>query len=208
MVPSAKPSSGKRRYSRPTPEVWAEATNLFLSGAATLAELATRFGVSTRAIQIHAARRRAASSKAAPPPATFTGIAATASALHKATHAECIEETKASAYANAVTLQTVIGQALAALGGDTSIPPTARLRACDQAAVALERTHKIRRTVLGMSREDDVADRPLPELPIRVLTNREVEAIRATQVAEDQCSESDLSIDQFDPADDGVTDEE
>lgn len=111
---------GKRRYCRPVPQVWTEATDLFLSGAFTLRELAARFGVSTRAIQIHAARRRAASLPATSP-AIVTRIATDASRLTKATHEACIEQTKASAYDDAVTLQALIGHALAALASDPGI---------------------------------------------------------------------------------------
>ena len=175
----------KRTYIRLSEEEWQRVTDLYSAGGLTLAETATRYGVSIRAIQIHLDKAKPATpapSASAPMPRLRL---LAPSVLTPATHVHCIKETKASAYADAAALQALLVDALATIKASTDLPATACVRACDQAAVALERIHKIRRMALGIGKEDDVAERPLPELPIRELTAREVEVIRNRQEAED-----------------------
>ena len=175
----------KRTYTRLSDEDWQRVVDLYSAGGLTLAEIATRYGVSIRAIQIYIDKAKPAT----PAPSASAPMARlrllTPSVLTPTTHARCITETKASAYADAAALQALLVDALATIKATTGLPATACVRACDQAAVALERIHKIRRMALGIGKEDDVAERPLPELPIRELTAREVEAIRNRQEAED-----------------------
>ena len=203
----------KRTYTRLSDEDWRRITDLYSAGGLTLAEIATRHGVSIRAIQIHLDKAKPAVPTPSAPMARLRLLAP--SVLTPATHAHCITETKASAYADAAALQALLVDALATIKASTDLPATACVRACDQAAVALERLHKIRRMALGIGKEDDVAERPLPELPIRELTDREVEAIRNRQEAEDSEYDALLSLPDEqdahhddDAGDDGIVVEE
>jgi predicted DNA-binding protein YlxM (UPF0122 family) len=52
--------------------------------------------------------------------------------------------------------------------------------------------------LLGLDKENEHADQALPELPIRVMTQDEVEAIRDRQAMEDGVEESELEEGEFD----------
>ena len=184
----------KRTYVKLSSEEWKEIVMLYSSGTLTLAEISRRFGVSTRNIQIYIDKARKQASTPSPSALMKKSMpsAPTPTELTPESHSACMSETRASVYADAVTLQTLLHNALADLENSPELPFTARVRAFDQAAVALERVHKIRRVVLGMGREDDSTDRPLPELPIRMLTEAEIKTMRKQQTIQDGASIGNL----------------
>ena len=183
---SATATKEKRRYKRLTPTEWAEAEALWKTGGPTLEELAARFAVTVRALQAHFAKHGIRKGAAAAALASAVEERVLAAALPAEDElSRRIRATKESAYRNAVKIeQLVLGQVEAAQNPGTAMGAVAALRALDLAATALDRTRRSRWAALGLDKGVP-ASGELPELPIRDLTEGEVEAIRAQQLAED-----------------------
>lgn len=179
----------RRRYARLSAEEWAEARAAWMTGGVTAEELAQRYGCSLRAVQLHMAKHKAQKGSA---------IAARAAAVEARVLAEAlpdeddlatrIRQTREGTYRDAMTIQQLVMQnVLLAQNPTTALSAVAALRALDLAATALGRTQRVRWLALGL---DKAPPEPteLPELPIRVLTDEEVAAIRAQQEQDDALS--------------------
>ncbi len=182
----AEAAAPKRRYTRLTPERWAEARAAWATGGVTAEDLAARFGCSVRAVQLHMAEHKVAKGSAAAALAAAVEAKVLAEALPSEDDlAHRIRDTREGTYADAVAIQRlVMGNVALAQDPRTAMGAVAALRALDLAAAAVGRTQRIRWLALGIDKALPAAGE-LPELPIRALTDEEVEAIRAQQLAED-----------------------
>lgn len=178
----------RRRYVRPTAEQWAEIRALWASGGIDLASLSERFGVTGRAIQSHCRKHGIVRGAAS---------AARAKAVEERVLAEVMPEgdddlatkirfAKATALQDADTIRSLVLAQFGALREPAEgLSIASALRAIDIGAAALERARRSRFTALGLDKGDPLATVELPELPIRVLSDEEVAAIREAQLRED-----------------------
>lgn len=183
----------KRRYNRLTLATWAEIRAHWEVGEATLAELADRYGVSTRTLQSHFASN-----------GTLKG--AKAAALAQAVQARVLEDelpdgellveraktSRERAYRNAMTIEDlVMGQlAHAQASPEAAFKAGAALKALSLAAGTLERLFGLKSAALGLD-NDQAQGREMPELILRVMTDEEIAAI---QRGEDGGSEQDDEV--------------
>lgn len=190
-----------RSYMRLNPDDWKALLGLYQTGVNTCEDLAARYGVSTSAIMTRA--RSAGVTRRSSFKAASYGIAAAASALTKlppliddSTIEGRIRATTEAAYIGSLSIQRMLDASIAAFTvPTTSNEGAATIRALDQAASVLDRLHKTRRVALRMDTVNSNADTILPELPIRQMSNREHEALRAEQAREDQDTGTTTGVD-------------
>ena len=194
-VPTASPV--KRPYTRLGPAQWAEVEELWASGAATLAELSNRYGVSGRALQLHFAKHSIAKGA--------TAAALTAQVRSKiqtsvladpddlAQRAVAIRE---NAFQGAVRIEQLLLSALDEAAADSSklFALAATAKATALAAQTLERLHSLKRSALGISDESTLDD-DLPVLQILDLTSKEIESMRKDDDADDAPEEENKVVD-------------
>ncbi|PXW57727.1 hypothetical protein [Methylobacterium sp. B4] len=177
-VAAASPT--KRPYARLGPAQWAEVEELWASGAATLAELSSRYSVSARAMQLRFAKRGIVKgSTAAALGAQIRSqvrVSVLADTDDLAQRAVAIRE---NAFQGAVRIEQLLLSALDEAAADPSklFALAATAKATALAAQTLERLHSLKRSALGLTDESTLDD-DLPVLQVVNLTSKEIEAMR------------------------------
>jgi hypothetical protein len=170
----------KRRYTRLTPATWAEIRSHWEVGEVTLAELAERYSVSTRALQTHFSQHR-----------TLKG--AKAAALAQAVQAKVLEQelpdadllverariTRERAYRNASVVEDLVMAQLAQAqrSPEAAFKASAALKALSLAAGTLERAYALKSSVLRLDK-DPTDGRELPKLILDDITQEEIDKIQ------------------------------
>lgn len=189
----------KRRYNRLTAATWAQIRSHWEVGEATLAELAERYGVSTRTLQTHFANH-----------GTLKG--AKAAALAKAVQARVLEDelpdgellveraktTRERSYKNASAIEDLVMAQLthAQASPEAAFKAGAALKALSLAASTLERLYNLKSMALGLD-NDPAQGRELPELTLRDITQQEIDAIQRGEDEsdlDDEVAEEDETI--------------
>jgi hypothetical protein len=184
----------KRKYARISPSKWSEIEAIWEVGDLNLDELADRYLVSKRALQLHFAKHKVMKGSKA---------AQLAEAVKQEIFAEGLQDhdlsvaralaTREAAYNNAKIVEDLImGQLQMAQKDPTQVIRAASaLKALSLAAAGLERTNALRWRALGLDKESVLGDR-LPVLVIRDLTEIE---IRKMQIEHDQDNDfEDVSL--------------
>ncbi|MFY0736553.1 hypothetical protein [Aurantimonas sp. NFXS3] len=170
----------KRRYTRLTPATWAEIRSHWQVGEVTLAELAHRYDVSTRALQTHFSKH-----------GTVKG--AEAAALAQAVQAKVLEQdlpdedmlverartTRETSFKNATVVENLVMTQLAHAqrSPEAAFKASAALKALSLAAGTLERLYALKSSALGLDK-DPAHGRELPELVLHDITLEEIDAIQ------------------------------
>lgn len=180
-------SPRRRRYTRLTPEQWAEARAAWVTGGVTAKELAQRYGCSLRAVQLHMAQHQAEKGSAMAARAAAVEARILADALPSEDDmAARIRQAREGTYADATAIQQLVMRNVQlAQDPTTALGAVAALRALDLAAAALGRTQRVRWLALGLDKAPPVTGE-LPELVIREISAEEVAAIRDQQRKEDE----------------------
>ena len=173
--------SAKRRYQKLTPAVWAEIEALWATGEPTLAELAHRYGVTTRALQARFSKRGLVKGAAA----SALAIAVKERVLGQALPDEDdlvrrARDVRETAYSSAVRLEAMLVACLDAATKDPSatFAAAAQVKMIGTAAQAIERLHGLKRVALGLTDDSHMND-DLPVLAIADLTEEEIVAMRS-----------------------------
>jgi hypothetical protein len=169
----------KRKYVVLSDDEWQHVLALFAKGV-TLKELAAKYGVSTRSIQLRLA-------EAAPAPAP--GVArrepqAPLVRLAGMATGDRHHWIREAGIADAEVMRSLLMENLALLHADPDLPPSAKIRSIGEAATARARLDTMLREAAGLT-ADMVNEADLPMLPIRVLSEAEVEEMRNRQEIED-----------------------
>jgi transposase-like protein len=193
----------KRRYRKLSPEEWAEVRALWSSGGIDLATLSERYGVNSRTIQAHCAKHGVSRGSASVARARAAEERIIASALPDSEDelVAKVRFAKAAALQDADTIRSMVMAQFQAIGGPSEgLSAVAALRAIDIGAATLERARRSRFAALGLDKGDPLAVIELPELPIRVMTEEEVAAIRDRH----QREEEESGVLYAEPGDDDV----
>jgi hypothetical protein len=176
-----------RPYKRLASSVWAEIRALWETGDVTLAELAARFGVTTRTLQAHFLKHGTQKgSKAEELAAAVQAEIFTAMELDRDTRVRLGNEALATAYRNAVVLERLVMAQLERAQdspGEAYKAATA-IKTLSLAAAALERVNGIKRSALGLDTFDPTEDET-PVLIIRDLTEEDIDRIRSADGDDD-----------------------
>lgn len=188
----------KRPYTRLKPAEWAEVEELWASGAATLAELSNRYGMSGRALQLHFAKRGIAKGSTAAALGAQVRAKVQVSVLADADDlAQRAVSIREGAYQGAMRIERLLLAALDEASADPSklFALTATAKATALAAQTLERLHSLKRSALGIT-DDATLDDDLPVLQILDLTSNEIETMREnSDEAEDGREEENGVVD-------------
>lgn len=177
----------KRAYARLSPTTWAEIDALWSTGEPTLAELADRYGVTTRALQSHFSKRGVVKGSAAKALATkITERVLTAALPDEDATTQRALEVRESAYANAVMIEAMIVDRLRTAAADptTTFATSASVKMLGVAAAALERLHGLKRAALGLN-DDSLLDDDLPVLILHDLSAEEIAEMHKAQNDDD-----------------------
>ena len=189
-------SGATRAYNRLSPAVWAEIRALWETGEPTLDELASRYSITTRALQSHFHKN-----------GTMKGAEAMiiAAEVKGAVFADSFEdhetkiakgrETRATDFANASKIESLIMAQVEEAQKDpaSAFRASAALKALSVAAQALERTSAMKWRSLGLDRDQETDE--LPEIHIVNLTEDDIQEIRRSHEAgDDECDGSDDGV--------------
>ncbi|CAO4151917.1 hypothetical protein [Methylorubrum extorquens] len=189
-------SPAKRPYARLKPAEWAEIEELWASGAATLAELSNRYGISARALQLRFAKNKivkgATAAALGAQVRARVKVSVLADADDLAQRAVAIRE---NAYQGALRIERLLVSALDEATADPSklFALAATAKATALAAQTLERLHSLKRSALGLTDESSLDD-DLPFLQILDLTSKEIEAMREDAEDADDVPEEDNDV--------------
>jgi hypothetical protein len=193
-VPTASPM--KRPYARLGPAQWVEVEELWAAGAATLAELSARYGISARALQLRFAKHKIVKG------ATAAALTAQVRAQVKVTVLADTDDLaqravgiREGAFQGAVRIERLLLSALDEAAADSSklFAFAATAKATALAAQTLERLHTLKRSALGLSDESSLAD-DLPVLKIVDLTSKEIESMRKEDDDADDAPEEENEV--------------
>jgi hypothetical protein len=180
-------SDKKRKYVRLSPAVWAEIRALWAIGEATLAGLSNRYGVSTRALQMHFDKEGV--TKGSQARAVAASVEAKVFEAMLRDEDQTVQraiDVREAAYRNAILLENMIVARLEAASRDpeATFATASALKAFAVAAQALERLHGLKRAALGIN-DDTFRDNDLPTLRIEDLSDEDLREMRARQEEDD-----------------------
>lgn len=205
-----------KKAKRLSPKQWAEAEALWAVGDMTLIQLATKFGISDRAIQRHMTDKGVKKGAKAEEHKKKVSEAVTSAAVDDATiTAARIRETKEEHYKMSAAIAKMSFNEIleAKRNGSPVAVAMNNLKAFDAAMNVLQKARMERWAVLGLDREDTIDEDGLPELLISELTADQIQDLRDRDFNEFE--ELDAEVVQVDaggqdtPDDDaGVVEEE
>lgn len=205
-----------KKTKRLSPKQWAEAEALWAVGDVTLVQLATKFGISDRAIQRHMTDKGVKKGAKAEEHKKKVSEAVTSAAVDDATiTAARIRETKEEHYKMSAAIAKMSFNEIleAKRNGSPVAVAMNNLKAFDAAMNVLQKARMERWAVLGLDREDTIDEDGLPELLISELTADQIQDLRDRDFNEFE--ELDADVVQVDaggqdtPDDDaGVVEEE
>lgn len=172
----------KRKYRRLSESAWAEVRALWEVGDTSLEELSARFDISKRALQLHFARHDVKKgAKARELAAAVEKEVFGAEFTDKETLVERAKDIKECTYANVQVIENLIMAQLDLAQKDSSqaYKAASAMKMLSLAASALERTHHLKRTALGLDKDDPTVSEEMPVLIFRDLSKEDLEAIKA-----------------------------
>lgn len=166
----------KKPYVRLSPAAWAQVEAEWQSGEFTLAVLADKHGVTTRAIQLHIAKRGIVKGEAAKAIALDVKARVFAATLPDAdAAADRALRIREATFRNAEIVEAMILERLEGAAADptTTFAASAAIKMLANAAQALERLHALKKTALGLG-DDDHLNADLPTLALIDLSAEEI----------------------------------
>lgn len=180
-TPAAAATKEVKKVKRLTPKEWAEAEVLWANGDMTLTQLASKFGITDRAVHLHMTNKGVKKGAKAEEHKKKVAEAVTTAAVDDATiTAARIRETKEEHYKMSAALAKMSFSEIleAKRNGSPVAVAMNNLKALDAAMTVLTKARMERWAVLGLDRADTIDEDGLPELLISELTADQIQELR------------------------------